>query len=400
MKLRTLSIGELSDYIAQSINFDTILQNIYVEGEISNYKIHSSGNIYFTLKDETNKVKGIMFARSYDSLKEMEEISDGDHVTCKGSVSYYKKEGYISLVVTEIKKTGEGLAYQEFLQLKNKLEAQGLFDEKYKKKLPAFPNTIGIITSTTGAVIRDIYYVMNRRYPKVKLQVYPALMQGEGAAKTVVEGIEYFDSHNVDLIIIARGGGSYEELSAFNDETLAYTIFQSNIPIISAIGHETDFTISDFVADVRASTPSVAAEISVPSLHDVQQRLLTNQLQIREITNQILQGNDNKLGYYQKILDAYEPSKMFTSYDNLLDIKFNKIKSELSTILANKKAELEKRISVIFSKNPESIYEYGGAFVYDEMGKKITVTKEVSRGMSLDIHMKDGKFKVRVMEIE
>lgn len=396
IRKRSLKISELNDYILQSLSSDHLLKNIYIEGELSNLKLHSGGNLFFTLKDEYNKVRCIMFSDSIDE-NIIEDIKDGDKIICKGSVNYYKKDGYVSFVVTEIEKVGAGFAYQKFLELKSKLENQGYFDTSHKKDLPQFPQKIGVVTSTTGAVIRDIFYVIKRRYPAVQMIVYPSLVQGDDAPESIVSGIQYLDSKDFDLIILARGGGSYEELNAFNSEKVASAIFSAQTPIISAVGHETDFTIADFVADIRASTPSVAAEIAVPLLDDIKNTVNKINNLLRENLNRIIESKENSLEYDKNILKAYSPSKKFKDFEQKLHIKRNKLDIQIQKLLEFKKTELNRKMSKIISRNPENIFEFGGAILYTMEDTHIDTAGKLSEGMEIKLQMKDGKFIVKVM---
>lgn len=398
MKIRILKVGELGEYLMQSIAYDHILQNIYVEGELSNFKIHSTGNIYFTLKDEWNKIRCIIFADSYDTIEIFKDIADGDHVVCHGNVSYYKREGYISLVATSIEKMGASKAYEEFLELKAKLEKQGLFDEKYKKKIPSFPKKIGVVTSKTGAVIQDIYHVVKRRYPAVEIILYSAHVQGDIAVDEVSDGIEYLNEAEADVIIVARGGGSYEELSAFNAEKVAMAIFNSEVPIISAVGHETDFTIADFVADVRASTPSVAGEIAVPKLDDIKQHLTQRRQLLQNQIAQTLALKQRRLEHLSQVLFAYSPSKSVEKKEHLLNLKKSLLETSIKEIYYRNKAKLDELSKRLTAKNPHTALELGAAYLFDEQGRRVSSAAKVEKDMRLEVLMHDGKFIVNVVE--
>lgn len=398
MRLRTLTVKELSAYIGQSINLDQILKNIYVEGEISNFKIHSTGNVYFSLKDDRSKINCIMFERNIDVNLKLEEFSDGDKVICQGNVNYYDKEGYINLIIHNIQRIGEGQAYQEFLRLKAQLMEEGLFDEKYKKTLPAFPKRIGLVTSPTGAVIQDIYHVIKRRYPKIEILVYPSRVQGAGAENEVMEGIDYLQNQEVDTIIIARGGGSYEELSAFNSQELAYTIFNSKVPIVSAIGHETDFTIADLVADMRASTPSVAAELSVPRLDDILDNLDYRKDMLKRLIDSKLIGAEGRIHRIQHILESRSPDRMIFAHENRIKASRDILNLTISKVLAGKKSLLDKKVNSIFLKNPDTVFDMGGVYLTSESGHKIRSISEVEEKMKINISLKDGKLLVGVLE--
>lgn len=398
MRLRTLSVKELNAYIGQSINLDQILKNISVEGEISNFKLHSNGNAYFSLKDEKSKINCIMFENSIDATFHSQKIADGDKVICQGSVNYYDREGYINLIVSNVQRIGEGQGYQEFLRLKKQLMEEGLFDGEFKKTLPSFPKKIGVVTSPTGAVIRDIYHVIKRRYPKLGVLVYPARVQGLGAAKEIENGINYFQDTDVDLMIIARGGGSYEELSAFNDESLAYAIFKSRIPIISAVGHETDFTIADFVADIRASTPSVAAEIAVPRLEEILLNIDKNEDNLKNILSHRVEQSSQKLERMRQVLESKSPGRMILNQEENLRAKKEIMRLRITHILQAKQSALEKKVNMIFFKNPNTVYEMGGAYITNQTGHKITSVYEIEEKMKVNVSFKDGQITMEVLE--
>ncbi len=258
----------LNRYVKMQLDQDPLLNRIWVLGEISNFKRHSSGHLYFTLKDETGAIPAVMFYQDARRLKF--SPASGDKVQALGQVSLYEKTGTYQLYVREMEMDGVGLLYQAFEELKQKLKDEGLFDAAYKKPIPAFPRAVGIVTSPTGAAVRDICQIAKRRFPGVRLILYPALVQGDGAARTIVRGIRTLDAMpEVDTIIIGRGGGSIEDLWPFNEEIVARCIFDCETPVISAVGHETDFTIADFVADLRAPTPSAAAELAVPDVESI-----------------------------------------------------------------------------------------------------------------------------------
>ena len=267
-----LSVRELNLYVKDLVDRDDFLNNVYVKGEISNFKRHYTGHLYFTLKDKDSLIKCVMF-KSYTSNIKFEP-QDGMQVVILGQVAVYERDGVYQIYVKGMEQEGLGALYEAYEKLKAKLEAQGLFDESHKKEIPLLPKAIGVVTSKTGAVIKDIINVTTRRFPNVVIKLYPSAVQGVGAAETIVEGIKYFNkAKNVDTIIIARGGGSLEDLWPFNEEITAHAIYESEIPIISAVGHETDFTIADFVADLRAPTPSAAGELAVPDLEELKWKI-------------------------------------------------------------------------------------------------------------------------------
>jgi exodeoxyribonuclease VII large subunit len=267
-----ITVSELNDYIKNVFDSSRFLSSVTIKGEISNFTYHRSGHLYFSLKDSDAQIKAVMFRSSASKLKFMPE--SGMKVIAHGAVSVYQRDGVYQLYVSSMQPDGIGALYLAYEQLKEKLMLEGLFSDEYKKLLPQMPERIGVITSPTGAAVRDIINVTGRRFPHAKLYIYPSLVQGEGAEENLVRGVDYFDKSGlVDVIIIGRGGGSIEDLWAFNSEKLARRIFAAKIPVISAVGHETDFTICDFVADMRAPTPSAAAELAVPDVRELYMRL-------------------------------------------------------------------------------------------------------------------------------
>lgn len=285
---KIFSVSNINKYIKMVFDKDPFLSYVAIKGEITNFKAHSSGHLYFTLKDETSTIKCVMFKSAAQNLNI--KLQDGVAVIVMGTVSVYDVGGTYQVYVKSITLDGIGELFAKYEELKKKLEAEGLFSPMYKKKIPFMPNRVGVITSPTGAVIRDIINVSTRRFSKVNLLLYPAAVQGDSVATTVISGLRYFNQTNsVDVIIIARGGGSFEDLFGFNDEALAREIFASKIPVVSAVGHETDFTICDFVSDLRAPTPSAAAELVYPSEMELISKLDTLKLRLKSSVVNILQ---------------------------------------------------------------------------------------------------------------
>lgn len=292
MEPRIATVSQINGYVKKILDNNIILNNVWVKGEISNFKHHYSGHLYITLKDEGGVLKSVMFRTSAQSLSF--EPSDGMKVLARGRISVYEAGGSYQLYIEEMIPDGVGELYIAYEQLKKRLDEEGLFDNRYKKSIPPFPKTVGVVTASTGAAVRDIINVITRRCPMTEIIIYPAQVQGSGASKSIVKAIEYFNALDcVDTLIVGRGGGSIEDLWAFNEEETARAIFNSHIPIISAVGHETDFTIADFVADMRAPTPSAAAEIAVPSMIELANRILTNKERISQ--SMIKRIENNKL---------------------------------------------------------------------------------------------------------
>ena len=318
MEEKVFSVSNINKYIKMVFDKDTFLSNIMVKGEITNFKAHSSGHLYFTLKDEFSTIKCIMFKSAALGLKFRPK--DGDSVIVKGAVSVYEVGGTYQLYVRQMNQDGIGALYEKYEELKNRLEKEGLFSPEFKKKIPFMPKRVGVITSPTGAVIRDIINVSTRRFNKVNILLYPAAVQGENVAETVVKGIKTFNEHNlVDVIIVARGGGSFEDLFGFNDEKIARAVFESKIPIVSAVGHETDFTICDFVSDLRAPTPSAAAELVYPSEMEISSRLDTLKLRLNTSIVNILEKRKQYLESITKGRLEKTPQDMIIRYRLMTD---------------------------------------------------------------------------------
>ena len=275
-----ISVSQLNSYIKDKIADDEYLNNVLVKGEISNFKNHYTGHMYFTLKDENSLIKCIMFKSYAQRLEFMPK--DGMKVFALGGVSVFERDGVYQIYVKAMQEDGVGALYKKYEELKRRLEEEGYFDESHKQKIPLMPKTIGVLTSQTGSVIRDIINVSTRRNPNVNIRLLPVPVQGEGAAEKIANGIKFMNDNNLaDVLILARGGGSLEDLWPFNEEIVAHAIYNSKLPVISAVGHETDFSISDFVADLRAPTPSAAAELAVPDIYEVKQKINTYQNRLR-----------------------------------------------------------------------------------------------------------------------
>lgn len=396
MKLRALDISEANSYIKRILVNDPILYNLKVKGEISNFKVHSSGNVYLSLKDENSKLNCVIFKSNYDKNL---ELKNGIKVIASGYISVYERDGSYQLYINSIEIEGIGNLYIEFNKLKEKLSKQGLFDPKYKKAIPTIPKSIGVITSPTGAVIRDIINVIKRRYPKVAVKLYPVTVQGDKSADNICEGIRFFnDMKNVDTIIVGRGGGSIEELWSFNEEIVAREVFKSEIPIISAVGHETDFTICDFVSDMRAPTPSAAAEIATPSLLDLEYKLnnIRNRMN-RSLINQV-QIDEHRLKSVLERINNY--LKLYTIKDNIiqLDKIYDKITFEVENNLNIEKERLMNMGAILHNLSPLATIDRGYSIVQKE-GKVINSIKEIEFKDDIDIVLKDGSIECVVEKI-
>lgn len=399
MFIKVLTVTALNGYIKKVIDSDFILSNANVKGELSNVKIHTSGHIYFSLKDAFGKISCVMFKSQASKLKITPR--DGMNVIIRGKVSVYEREGAYQIYCDSMESDGEGQLFLAFQNLKEKLEKQGLFDKSHKKEIPLLPRKIGIITSPTGAAIKDIINVSTRRNLKVNMLIYPALVQGVNASEEIAKGLKYFNSSkNVDLIIIARGGGSIEELWAFNEENLAHEIYNSKIPIITGIGHETDFTIADFVSDFRAPTPSAAAEIAVRNLED-----LNNEIKI--LKDQLLKSIEfkftkeyNKVNLLNKTLKINNPlNYIVNQYINIDNIK-ESINYKLNAKLSLEKQKLSKFNALLHAHNPLNVLNKGYGVLQDSDDKVISEIRNLKNISEVKITLKDGSagFKLSNME--
>ena len=391
MKIKTLTVSEVNNYLKRIIDNDFILNNLSVKGEISNLKYHSSGHIYFSLKDEGGKINCVMFRSKAIMLKLT--LEEGMGVVIGGRASIYPQNGSIQLYCDTIEQEGRGELYIKFERLKEKLSKEGYFDEELKKEIPKLPSRVGIVTSPTGAAIRDIINVSKRRNSLVDLVLYPAKVQGIGAYMEVIEGIKYFNrTKSVDVIIIGRGGGSIEELWNFNEEELAKAIFKSKIPIISAVGHEVDFTISDFVSDVRAATPSQGAEIALPLQSDIEETIEYINNRMGSIIANKLQLEKNKVDSLSRILKLNSPmSRIVNNY-----MIIEKLKERLNSNIVNKinieKEKLSGLNNLLMAQNPCNLLNKGYAIIEDESGV-INTVKRMSEEKEINVFLADGVVK-------
>lgn len=396
--MKPLKVYEVNNYIKRMFAGDIILSNIQIEGEISNFKHHYSGHMYFTMKDDKAKIRCVMFRsdNEYLSLK----LEDGLKVVASGYISVYDREGDYQLYVRSIKEAGLGDLHKAFEELKKKLEKEGLFDQKYKKDLPQMPSKIGIVTSSTGAAIRDIITIIRRRFPSCELIIYPTLVQGPNAPREICDGLKYLDSRgDIDIIITGRGGGSMEELFAFNDEDLARTIFSLKTPVISAVGHETDFTIADFVADLRAPTPSAAAEMAVPDMEYLLNILSTK---YERLVNSFLRWKNN----YHKELDVLEKNLRYNNPINklrdrkqMIDYLFKDICNAFERRIIGEYRKLDKLQNQIQLFDPNIFLDKGYGILLNEYGEAIKSIRGISKNDKIKILLKDGTISTLVIDV-
>ncbi|EHK2305628.1 exodeoxyribonuclease VII large subunit [Clostridium perfringens] len=395
MKLKTLSVGEVNNYVKKLVENDFILKNLNVKGEISNLKFHSSGHIYFSLKDENSKVNCIMFKNNAVNLDF--RLEEGMKVEIKARLGVYHKEGTYQLYCENIKKAGIGELFEEFHKLKKELSEEGIFDEKYKRALPKFPKRIGIITARTGAAVRDIINVIQRRNKSLDIILYPAKVQGENAADSIIEGIRYFNNEkSVDVIILGRGGGSIEELWAFNNRDLAYEIFNSRIPTVSAVGHEVDFTISDFVSDMRAPTPSAAGELVSPSL----QEMINDLVNKKEFLHRAI---DRRFLNAKKDVDLLHKGLKGNNPKHIIEKRIKEVNSleEKLNFLGKRKIdkakdELIALNSILQTLNPLNTLGRGYSVIMDKEDKVINKVSELKKNDMVKVIMKDGSVNIDI----
>ena len=417
MNDKYISVTQLTRYIKYKIDNDVNLNEVYLKGEISNFKAHSRGHYYFTLKDEGSRINAVMFSSQTRNVKFIPQ--DGMKVLVNGKISVYEANGGYQIYVNEMLEDGIGNLYIAFEQLKKKLQDEGLFNEEYKKPIPKIPSRIGVVTAPTGAAIKDIISTIKRRWPLTEIYLFPALVQGESAKEDIVRQIKRADEYNLDTLIVGRGGGSIEDLWAFNEEIVARAIFECKTPVISAVGHEIDFTIADFVADLRAPTPTGAAEMAVPQLADIAKYL--NQVNIRlnnTISNQINQ-NKRKLidlknsNIFKNPIMIYQTKEMM--FDNLLEkLKLNLINltniKEKELIRLKNSYVLQKPYQLIDQKSNKYLQLLSkletlsplltlqrGYSITKKEGKVVSKAKEIKKGDSIEVTFTDGSIEAEVL---
>lgn len=397
MNKNIYSVGQINNYIKNMFSQDFMLRNISVKGEISNCKYHTSGHIYFTIKDAAGTISAIMFAGSRRGLGFT--MKEGDKVIVTGSVEVYEKTGSYQLYARQIELDGAGNLYLQFEKLKNELEEMGYFAKEYKIPIPKYARRIGIVTAPTGAAIQDIRNISKRRNPYVELILYPALVQGDGAAQSIVNGIHALEQIGVDIIIVGRGGGSIEDLWAFNEKIVADAIFNCRIPTISAVGHETDWTIADFVADMRAPTPSAAAELAVFDYRQVQDKLYEYNRRMQNSLYNKLELSRQKLNSYKLKLDYLSPEHRLNENRRRLMEYEEKLKLRIDMIIKGKKHMLELYAGRLEACSPVKKLGQGYAYVEDYKGKSLRSVEGVEKNQDITIYLLDGKIKTVVSEV-
>ena len=415
-----ISVTALTRYIKYKLDNDNNLQEVYLKGEISNFKAHTRGHFYFTIKDENSRINAIMFSFNASKLKFMPE--DGMKILVKGKISVFESTGNYQIYVEDMMEDGIGNLHIAFEQLKKKLGEEGLFDEKYKKDIPKIPMKVGIITASTGAAVKDILSTIKRRFPICKTILFPCLVQGELAKDDIVKKLDIADNYGLDVIILGRGGGSIEDLWPFNEEIVARKVFDCKTPIISGVGHQIDFTICDFVADVRAETPTGAAERAVPKLSDLLLEIDNNKNRLIKSIKALLDNNKLRL---KKLSESYvlkNPLSLYEIKEQKLDNIIDKLNNNINTIIYTNKSKFEIIKNSMIFKEPSVLYEDKfkkvkhliekleilnplsvlgrGYSITKKEDKIINTIKDVKKDDNINISLKDGKIKAKVMEVK
>ena len=390
-----ISVTELNSYIKNKIADDEYLNNVLIKGEISNFKNHYTGHMYFTLKDENSLIKCVMFKTYAQKLGFMPK--DGMKVFVLGGVSVFERDGVYQIYVKAMQEDGVGILYKKYEELKQRLEEEGYFAEEHKQKIPQMPKVIGVLTSQTGSVIRDIINVSTRRNPNVNIRLFPVPVQGEGAAEKIAYGIKFMNKNKLaDVLILARGGGSLEDLWPFNEEIVAHAIYNSEIPVISAVGHETDFSISDFVADLRAPTPSAAAELAVPDIYEVKQKINTYQNRLR--LTLIKKVEIMKLRYEKCMSSRVFKEPLRNINDNYLkiDAYIKRLENTIKTKQKEEKTKYIELVSKLDTLSPLKTLTRGYSLV-EQNNKIIKKSKDLNTGDKIDIRFTDGTKQAEIL---
>ena len=392
------TVSKINAYIKNMFRQDYVLSRVSVKGEISNCKYHTSGHIYFTLKDEGGTLSAIMFASQVKSLSF--HLSDGMQVIVSGRIEVYERDGKYQLYANSIVQDGIGDLYKKFEELKRQFRDMGYFESEYKRPIPYFSKKIGIVTASTGAAIHDIMNISYRRNPYVSLVLYPALVQGEGAASSIVSGIEKLDTMGMDVIIVGRGGGSIEDLWAFNEECVAEAIFNAKTPIISAVGHETDFTIADFVADLRAPTPSAAAELAVADIHQIENRIAGYEELVNKAFMKVISQKRAVIDNYSMRLKYLNPLSRINEKRITLDRLKERLDDNMSRLLKDYRHKLEVYASRLHGVSPLEKLGQGYSCTQNEKGVPVTSVSNISLGDIITTTLKDGEIISQIKEVK
>ena len=391
------SVGQVNAYIKNMFTQDFLLRNLSVKGEVSNCKYHTSGHLYFTLKDESGAIACVMFAGQRSGLAF--SMKNGDKVVVEGSVDVYQRDGRYQLYARKITLEGAGLLYERFMALKSELEEMGMFAPEYKKPIPRFIRTLGVVTAPVGAAIQDIRNIASRRNPYVRIILYPALVQGEGARESIVKGIRALEAFGVDVMIVGRGGGSIEDLWAFNEEEVARAVFQCSVPVISAVGHETDTTIIDYVSDLRAPTPSAAAELAVYDYHAFMETLLGYGKRIQVGMESRLSLVRETFCRYQMRLKYVSPQSQIREKQQYLADMEEKLRQAMKQRMEQAKGQLELYGERLKGLSPQNKLQQGFSYASDKDGKALVSISQAERGDLITLQVTDGALKARVEDM-
>lgn len=392
------SVSQVNSYIKNMFTQDFVLNSIYIKGEVSNCKYHTSGHIYFSLKDKGGVISGVMFAGNRGGLNFT--LKEGQDVIVLGSVSVYEKSGSYQVYAKQIMLDGAGQLYQKYEELKKELEEMGMFDIMYKQPIHKYATKIGICTASTGAAIQDIRNISSRRNPYVQLYLYPAIVQGENAVASIVQGLRYLDEMDMDVIIVGRGGGSIEDLWAFNEEAVARTIFNMKTPVISAVGHETDTTIADYVADLRAPTPSAAAELAVFDYNEFKNKLFQYKRTLENKLEREIQKNRILVKNYEARVNYASPKNQLLTKKQYVDELFTKMENLFKNKLTNDKHTLGILAERLNGLSPLNKLSNGYAYITDDNLHTITSVGQIDVGEKVLLNLKDGKVTSVVEKIE
>ena len=392
------TVRQVNSYIKNMFAQDFMLNRIYVKGEVSNLKYHTSGHIYFSLKDESGTIACVMFAGSRSGLSfRMEE---GQQIIVLGVVDVYARDGKYQLYARKIVRDGVGLLYERFELLKKELQEMGMFAPEYKQKIPKYIRRFGVVTAPTGAAVRDIINITKRRNPFVQIILYPALVQGEGAAESIVKGIHALEAEKVDVMIVGRGGGSMEDLWAFNEEAVARAVFDCSVPVISAVGHETDTTIIDFVADLRAPTPSAAAELAVYDFMEMKKNLKLREERLLHFMQLILERKRQKLEQYSLRMRAYHPQQRLNEQRQFAADAENRLRREMMRRLEQEKYRLGLMAERLKGLSPLEKLSQGYAYVENSSGANVRTVSNVKQGEQITVYVTDGRIRAEVTGVE
>ena len=390
------SVKQVNAYIKNMFNQDFMLNRIYVKGEVSNCKYHTSGHIYFTLKDESGTIACIMFARQRAGLTF--RMQEGQQVIVFGSITTYERDGKYQLYANEVMLDGAGLLYERYETLKKELAEMGMFAKEYKQPIPQYAKRVGIVTAPTGAAIRDIMNVAARRNPYVQLILYPALVQGDGAKESIIAGIQMLEQKQVDVMIVGRGGGSIEDLWAFNEEEVARAVFECSVPIISAVGHETDTTIIDYVADLRAPTPSAAAELAVFEYHAFTDQLLESERRLKKELFTYIQKERTRIEAYQMRMKYLHPGmKLLQQKQQVVNME-EELRRKMKERIQQARYALSIRIEKMKGLSPLQKLNQGFSYVTDKTGQALTSVEQAVPGETLTVYVMDGKIRAAIEE--